>query len=431
MLWSRPVLLCRPESAKGARRTRITEVKAPDRHSLQCCADVTTTSIHHLRLSHFRSYHLVEIEAGGKSIAFFGPNGAGKTNVLEAASLLVPGRGIRRAAIGEMIRAPERIGWRVEAEISTGDRDGRSMSIITAAEGENATRRNVTIDDKPAPQTALGSFLQQVWLAPAMDRLWSEGPGDRRRFLDRLTLGFYPDHAEAALDYEKAMRARNRLLREGHGDDAWLGALEAQMARAGARIARARAAALSRLIAAQNSRSDAAGSLFPQARLAIIGAMEARFSQAIHDNAGSAELDEAEQDEEAWFARELAGGRARDRAAGRTLDGPHRSDLDAIYAEKDMPARACSTGEQKALLISLCLANARALVEAMGATPILLLDEVAAHLDADRRRALYGEIHALGAQALATGTSEQLFEGFNARRIAVRDRAGMSELEPA
>src|SRR5690625_3365945 len=385
-------------------------------------------AIHRLRLSHFRSYRTAEIDPGGESLALFGPNGAGKTNVLEAASLLVPGRGIRRAAIGEMIRAPERIGWRVEADIATGDGCDRSMSIITAAEGEGATRRSVTIDDKSAPQTALGSFVQQVWLAPAMDRLWSEGPGDRRRFLDRITLGFHPDHAEASLDYEKAMRARNRLLREGHGDDAWLGALEAQMARAGARIARARAEALARLIGAQNSRVDTAGSLFPQARLAIIGAMEARFAQAIQDDAGSAELGGAGQDEEAWFARELAEGRARDRAAGRTLEGPHRSDLEAVYAEKNMPARACSTGEQKALLISLCLANARALVEATGATPILLLDEVAAHLDADRRLALYGEIHALGAQALATGTSEQLFDGFNARRIAVCDRAGISEL---
>lgn len=371
---------------------------------------------------------MAEIVADGESIVLFGPNGAGKTNVLEAASLLVPGRGIRRAAIGEMIRAPEQIGWRVEAEIVTGRANHGRISVVTAAEGGNATRRQVIIDDKAGPQTALGDLVQQVWLAPAMDRLWSEGPGDRRRFLDRMTLGFSPGHAEVALDYEKAMRARNRLLREGHGDGAWLAALEAQMARAGAGIARARAEALARLIAAQESRSDAAGSLFPQARLAIIGAMETRFAQAIRDHADSAEMDEAEEAEETWLAQELAAGRARDRAAGRTLEGPHRSDLDAIYAEKDMPARACSTGEQKALLISLCLANARALVKANGTAPILLLDEVAAHLDADRRRALYGEIHALGAQALVTGTAEQLFDGFDARRIAVRDRAGASEL---
>lgn len=387
-------------------------------------------AIHRLRLSHFRSYRTAEIDPGGESLALFGPNGAGKTNVLEAASLLVPGRGIRRAAIAEMIRAPERIGWRIEAEISTGDLDGRA-TVITSAEGGEATRRSVTIDDKQAPQTALGGLLRQVWLAPAMDRLFAEGPGDRRRFLDRITLGFHPDHAETTLDYEKAMRARNRLLREGHGDEAWLGALEAQMARAGASIARARAEALSRLISAQESRSEAAGSLFPQARLAIVGPMETRFAQAIHENASPAELAGAEAVEEAWLARELARGRVRDRAAGRTLEGPHRSDLDAIYAAKDMPARACSTGEQKALLISLCLANARALLDATGAAPILLLDEVAAHLDADRRHALYGEIHALGAQALVTGTAAQLFDGFNAHRIAVHDRAGASELEPA
>lgn len=388
------------------------------------------TAIISLSLSHFRSYRIAELHAGGESVAFFGANGAGKTNVLEAASLLVPGRGIRRSAINDMIRAPERIGWRITAELTIGDQGDDRMAIVTAAEGADATRRYVSIDDKAVPQTALGDLVRQVWLTPAMDRLWSEGPGERRRFLDRITLGFAPLHADATLDYEKAMRARNRLLKEGHGDDAWLGALEAQMARAGARIARARAESLARLIAAQKTRSSAAGSLFPQARLAIIGAMESRFAQAIRDLADPVDLDKVEEHEEAWLAAELAEGRARDRAAGRTLEGPHRSDLEAIYAEKEMPARACSTGEQKALLISLCLANARALIDATGSAPILLLDEVAAHLDADRRHALYREIHALGAQALVTGTAEQLFDGFDARRIAVHENAGVSELEP-
>ncbi len=238
---------------------------------------MTKTAILSLRLSHFRSYGTAALQTGGDSVAFFGPNGAGKTNLLEAASLLVPGRGLRRAATEELIRVPERLGWKIVAEIAT---PGGSSEIVTAAEGPEATRRTVLIDDKAAPQTALGALVRQVWLTPAMDRLWAEGPGDRRRFLDRVTLGFVPEHGETALAYEKAMRERNRLLKERPGHRAWLAALEGQMARAGARMARARAEALARLSAAQ-SPSQCAPSLFPRADLSILGSMEARFSERI------------------------------------------------------------------------------------------------------------------------------------------------------
>lgn len=393
---------------------------------------MTRTAILTLSLSHFRSYRSAVLDAGGGSVALYGPNGAGKTNILEAASLLVPGRGLRRAGTDELIRAPERLGWRIVAEVETG---GATVEVVTAAEGADATRRSVAIEDKPAPQTALGSIVRQVWLTPAMDRLWSESAAERRRFLDRITLGFAPGHAETSLAYEKAMRERNRLLREGRQDPAWLDALEAQMARAGARIARARAEALDRLVAAQEQVPEPARRLFPKADLAIVGAMERRFATVIRDThesgPGAPDLDAAEGEEAAALALTLGEGRARDAAAGRTLDGPHRSDLDAVYAEKAMPARACSTGEQKALLISLCLANARALTAATGSAPILLMDEVAAHLDADRRRALYAEIASLGAQAFATGTSEALFEGFEARRVAVSETGGVSSLDAA
>jgi DNA replication and repair protein RecF len=382
------------------------------------------TAILSLRLAHFRSYKAATIETGGESVAFFGPNGAGKTNLLEAASMLVPGRGLRRAATDELMRLPDGLGWKVAAEVRTG---AGTAAIVTAAEGPEATRRTVTIDDKQAAQTALGVLVRQVWLTPAMDRLWAEGPGDRRRFLDRMTLGFTPGHAETALAYEKSMRERNRLLKERPGDHAWLAALEGRMAGAGARMARARADAVARLAAAQG-RADGADSLFPRADLSILGAMESRFSDAIRDGAAPGELDGIESDEAAALARRLEEGRARDAAAGRTLDGPHRSDLEAVYADKGMPARACSTGEQKALLISLCLANARALADATGAAPVLLMDEVAAHLDGGRRRALYGEIAALGAQAWLTGTGEALFDGLDARRVAVRETGGVSAL---
>ena len=190
------------------------------------------TAVLSLRLSHFRSYLELEIVPRGVSVALHGPNGAGKTNILEAISMLTPGRGLRRAATDELIRKPERIGWKISAEVATLD---GTVEITTAADGPDATRRSVAIDDKAAPQTALGRLIRSVWLTPAMDRLWTEAAGDRRRFLDRITLGFEPAHAETSVAYEKAMRHRNRLLKEGGWDDAWLSALEGQMARASAR----------------------------------------------------------------------------------------------------------------------------------------------------------------------------------------------------
>ncbi len=379
-----------------------------------------------LKLAQYRSYDLCTIETGGASIALHGPNGAGKTNILEAVSMLVPGRGLRRARAEEVIRRPDGIGWRVRAEVATAT---GVIEIATGVEGAETTRRTVEIDSKSATQTALGQHVRMVWLTPAMDRLWLDAAGDRRRFLDRIALGFEPDHAEVSLTYEKAMRARNRLLREPGWDDAWLAGLEAQMARAGARIARARSASLIRLIEAQNTERlgarIGAETLFPRAELSILGDMEFCFSQALR--AGD-DLDSLEVEEAAALSRALASSRRRDAAAGRTLAGPHRSDLEAVYAAKNMPAAACSTGEQKALLISLCLANARALAEATGAAPILLLDEVTAHLDTGRRKALFGEIEALGVQAWMTGTAAELFEGLggDAIRLGVSESGGLS-----
>jgi DNA replication and repair protein RecF len=383
---------------------------------------MTRLAVLSLKLAQYRSYDLCAIDTGGASVALYGPNGAGKTNVLEAVSMLVPGRGLRRAATEEVARRPDRAGWRVRAEVAT---SAGVVEIVTGAAGADATRRTVEIDGKAATQTALGSHVRMVWLTPAMDRLWLDAAGDRRRFLDRIALGFEPAHAETSLAYEKAMRARNRLLKEPGWHDAWLSGLEAQMARAGARIARIRADALIRLAEAQ----EGAKTLFPRAEMAILGDMENRFSRALRTGSDSADdLDQLEVEEAAALSRALADSRARDAAAGRTLTGPHRSDLEAIYAAKEMPAAACSTGEQKALLISLCLANARALAKATGAAPILLLDEVAAHLDADRRKALFGEIEALGAQAWMTGTGAELFEGLggDALRLSVSESAGLS-----
>jgi len=246
-----------------------------------------------------------------------------------------------------------------------------------------------------------------LWLIPSMDRLWIEGADGRRRFLDRMALSFDPGHAEVSLTYDKAMRERNRLLKDQVRDPHWYGALEAQMAEAGVAIHQGRVQALMYLEAAQNQAETA----FPSAGLTLIQS--------------EGEMPESE----AALCNALANGRANDLVAGRTLIGPHRSDLYGVYTAKDVPARDCSTGEQKALLVSLILANARALTKQIGAPPILLLDEVAAHLDADRRAALYSEVCALGAQAWMTGTGVELFDEFGdqAQYLRVTERDGVSE----
>jgi DNA replication and repair protein RecF len=344
-----------------------------------------------LRLSHFRSHRGLELALGAGPVAVFGANGAGKTNLIEAVSLLSPGRGLRGAASEERARTPERIGWKVAAEVA-------GHAVETWSEGPG---RSVAIDGKAATQTALGGVVRVLWLTPAMDRLWSEGAGERRRFLDRVTLSLVPEHGEVAIGYDRSLRERNRLIRDDIRDARWFDAVEAQMAAAGARLHANRAAALARLAAVP------ADGDFPAADLAL----------------------EAEGPRDAdGLAAALRAGRGRDVAAGRTLAGPHRDDLAAVFAAKGVPARLCSTGEQKALLISLVLANAAAVAAEAGA-PVLLLDEVAAHLDAGRREALYGAVARLGVQAWMTGTGAELFDGLDAQRLRVSEAGGESRVE--
>ena len=350
--------------------------------------------IEELSLSHFRSHKAARLELDGRPVAIWGSNGAGKTNILEAVSMLSPGRGMRRATTDELARRPENLGWKISGELVS---HHQVHDIETWAEPNSS--RNVKIDGKSAPQVALGRIARVVWLIPAMDRLWIEGAEGRRRFLDRMVMSFEPRHADAVLAYEKAMRERNRLLKDMVRDAHWYKALEAQMAKEGAAIMRNRNAALARLKEAQ----EGAETSFPAAGLSL------RAS----DNQP---LPETEED----LLSAFGDGRSRDLAAGRTLVGPHRADLDAIYTAKGVPAAQSSTGEQKALLISLILSNGRALAEDFGAAPIYLLDEVAAHLDADRRAALYDEICALGAQAFMTGTGPELFEEFGDRAMNFR-----------
>jgi DNA replication and repair protein RecF len=349
---------------------------------------VSGLAVTSLSLSHFRSHKAAKIDFDGRPVAIVGPNGAGKTNILEAVSLLSPGRGLRRAAAEDFARRPERLGWRIQAEI-----EGLVAAHQIDTGAEPGEPRLVRIDGKLGTQLGLGRITRVLWLVPAMDRLWTEAAEGRRRFLDRMTLSFVPDHAEAVLAYDKAMRDRNRLLKDEVTDARWYSAVEGQMAEAGGLVMANRDAALVRLVRAQHGAQTG----FPAAELALVGPE------------GEVPLP-SDQLTLAW-----AEGRRRDMAAGRTLVGPHRVDLRALYAAKGVAAEHCSTGEQKALLISLILANARALRADLGRAPVLLLDEVAAHLDEARRAALYDEICSLGAQALMTGTESSLFDALGAR----------------
>ncbi len=350
-----------------------------------------------LRLRRFRSHEAFEGAFGPGPIAIFGPNGVGKTNILEAVSTLSPGRGLRGASAEEMAARPNPIGWSVAAEIRAG---AVARAVSVAVDLREGGRKKVVIDGEAVGQAALGETLRMLWLTPAMDRLWIEGASERRRFLDRLALLFEPAHSRASAAYERALRERNKLLKDGVRDPAWFAAIETRLAESGAVVAAARSRAIERIAAAQT------GGSFPEAALAI---------ESADENAPAApESAEA-------LALRLAAARPREAAAGRTLVGPHREDLAAIYREKEMPARQCSTGEQKALLVSVVLAAARAASEAFGAPPVLLLDEVAAHFDAERRADLFAAVAALGAQAWMTAAGAEFFEelGDAAERLAL------------
>jgi DNA replication and repair protein RecF len=368
---------------------------------------VTSTALTRLALTDFRSYATAEFVLDGRPVWLAGPNGAGKTNLLEAVSFLIPGRGLRGSSLAEVGRRMpgEAVGraWAVSVTLRA---DGEETRLGTGVEQAGASRRVVRVEGEPAPPGRLAEHVRQVWLTPAQDRLFLEGAADRRRFFDRLVFAAEPAHAAHVQAYEKAMRERMRLLTDGPPDPAWLDALEARLAEAGTLMAEARARTLSALAAEIATRGERP---FPQARLALTGEWE----KLAGEGAAFADI-------EARLARALAAARERDAAAGRALTGPHRGDLSVIHAEKDRAAAECSTGEQKALILNLVLAQAARLARAQAPSPILLLDEVAAHLDARRRAALFDEIEALGLQAFLTGTDEMLFEGLSGRAQGFR-----------
>jgi DNA replication and repair protein RecF len=365
------------------------------------------TALTHLTLTDFRSYARAEIALDGRPVFLVGPNGAGKTNLLEAVSLLTPGRGLRGASLAELGRRlpGEQQGraWAVAVQI---DQDGEPVRVGTGLESAGSARRVVRLEGEPVPPGRLADLQRQVWLTPAQDRLFQEGAGDRRRFFDRLVFAAEPAHAAHANAYEKSQRERMRLLTDGPADPAWLSALEARLAEAGALMADARARTLRALQEEIDGRGERP---FPQARLTLTGDWEQMAGEGV-------ELVELE----GRLARALASARGRDAAAGRALTGPHRGDLAVIHAEKDRPAAECSTGEQKALILNLILAQSARLSRAESSpNPILLLDEVAAHLDRRRRAALFDEIEALKLQAFLTGTDEHLFEDLKGRAQGV------------
>jgi DNA replication and repair protein RecF len=354
-----------------------------------------------LRLTNFRSYAAGEIAVTGAPVVLAGPNGAGKTNVLDAISLLSPGRGLRGAKLAEHTRkgpvaTPETL-WAVAATVARGETEHEIGTGLTQA----SASRQVRLNGAPAAGSAdLGEIVQLIWLTPAMDRLFTESAGGRRRFLDRLVLGFDAGHARAATRYETAMRERARLLKYGPRDPAWLDGLENEMAEAGIAIAQARAATVEKLSRALAERGEAGA--FPAASLALTDEWHLAGIEALRDG--------------------LDASRIRDAEAGRSLVGPHTTDLNVRHTAKRAEARDCSTGEQKALLISIILAEARELARARdGMAPILLLDEIAAHLDAMRRAALFEEIHALAAQAWMTGTDLLLFEAAHCQIFEVQN----------
>lgn len=374
--------------------------------------DVLRTAVRRLDLVRFRCYGGLALAVDDRTVVLTGPNGAGKTNLLEAVSFLTPGRGLRRARLAEVAKNGSPEGWAVSAEVeSAGERVRIGTGCLPGTDGAVPDKRSVRMDGAPMRTLAdLGRVLPLLWLTPAMDRLFTEGAGQRRRFLDRMVNAFDPGHAERAGAYARALRERAVLLKDGRRDDAWLASLEAVMAAQGTAVAAARLDLVLRLAPL----ARAGFGPFPGAEISLAGSLEEALAAG----------DSALAVEEGFRAR-LAAARAADAQAGVATEGPHRTDLLAVHAEKGVAARLASTGEQKALLLGLVLAQARLLAGGGRVPPVLLLDEVAAHLDERRRAALFDVLTDFPGQAWLSGTDAQLFAPLRgrARFLAVLDAA--------
>lgn len=356
-----------------------------------------------LKLTGFRNYETLSLDLDSRHVVLTGENGSGKTNLLEAVSFLSPGRGLRRAPYDRIARHGGDGAWSVFVHLEGANGPVDIGTGIASGPAGPESQRRVRINGTAA--RAIDELLDHsrvTWLTPAMDGLFTGPAGERRKFLDRMVLAIDPGHGRRVADFEKAMRGRNRLLGEERPQESWLDAVEAQMAELGVAIAVARAEFASLLSAAIIRGHDPAGP-FPDAILSLEGTLE-----ACHRDMPASDL-------EIEYGSRLRAQRIIDRAAGRTLEGPHRSDLKVMHGPKNMPAELCSTGEQKALLVGLVLAHARMTTEMNGHAPILLLDEIAAHLDSRRRAALFDLIEGLNCQAFLTGTDRALFDELGGR----------------
>jgi len=372
--------------------------------------------VHRLTLTNFRNYRAATVEADLRPIVLYGPNGAGKTNLIEAISFLAPGRGLRRATLEEVAFHEGDGSWAVAAEVEGAlGLATLGTGIERAPEDGAPVQRKCRIDrESVASAAAFTDHLRVVWLVPAMDSLFVGAPSERRRFLDRLALAVDAEHSSRVNALERALRSRNRLLEEARPDPHWLDAVEHETAELAVAVAGLRAEALHRLDSVLASRQ---GSDFPPVEIALDGWMEKLLPA--HP---AIEIEER-------YRAVLRDNRGRDAAAGRTLDGPHLTDLLVVYRQKGIAAADASTGEQKALLIGLVLAHARLITEMTGSAPVLLLDEVVAHLDPARRAALHGELAELGAQVWMTGADPAVFAEIKDDAAMIEVNAGRLELK--
>jgi DNA replication and repair protein RecF len=367
------------------------------------------TAIRRLQLTNFRSYRRAELSVGDGPILLIGPNGAGKTNILEAISFLTPGRGLRRATLEDVASTEGDGSWAVAAE-ADGALGNVQLGTGLDAPGTNGgPSRRFRIDREPVPSaTAFSDHLRVIWLVPEMDGLFLGPASERRRFLDRLVLAIDAAHGSRVNALERALRSRNRLLEDPAPDARWLDAIEHEVAELGIAVAAARAETVRRLMGEIESARDPS-SHFPSAALALEGWLEGELEER-----PAIEIEER-------YRASLRDARPRDRAAGRTLEGPHLSDLAVTFAEKAIPAARASTGERKALLVGVVLSHARLVAAMHGAAPVVLLDDVAAFLDAERRAALFEALTRLGAQVWISGVDDSAFTDLEtAERFSVR-----------
>jgi DNA replication and repair protein RecF len=353
-----------------------------------------------LTLSDFRNYASLSVQLEPRHIVLTGHNGAGKTNLLEAISLLAPGRGLRRAAYDDMARKQGVGGFAIGAKIAVEDDETQLGTGTGAAVGEATGARIVRINGTQEKSAdALNDHLRITWLTPAMDGVFTGPAADRRKMLDRMVLAIEPAHGRHAVDFEKAVRSRNRLIADDVNDAAWYAALEHEISTHGAAITLARHRFVSALNAMASSGFDRAA--FPSAGLSLVGEIDAMAGN-------TDDLAEA-------YRATMARSRPADRQAGRTLIGPHRTELEVMHVAKNMPAAIASTGEQKALLTGMVLAHAALIAQTSGLTALLLLDEIGAHFDAGRRAQLFEILDQLGGQAIMTGTETHLFDALEER----------------